>query len=97
MKGFPKGLFVALRSHLYTYIRWKHFLEPNIKNIYKIQATQEEKETGNLRIYVETPYTMVRDIRTSYEEKDVKAVLGGDLNRFMHRSALYDAHYFLRI
>ena len=39
---------------------------------------------SQIRSYVFQPYTMVKDLRTSYETGDVEGVMDGNLNPFMY-------------
>ena len=55
------------------------------EKIADIQGTQMENGWGSqIRSYVFQPYTMVKDLRTSYEIGNIGAVMDGDLNGFIN-------------
>lgn len=55
------------------------------EKIADIQGTQMENGWGSqIRSYVFQPYTMVKDLRTSYEMGNISAVMDGDLNGFIN-------------
>ena len=55
------------------------------EKIADIQGVQTENGWGNqIRSYVFQPYTMVKDLRTSYEMGNIQAVMDGDLNGFIN-------------
>ena len=50
----------------------------------ELTGTQQAIEWGSqIRSYVFTPYTMVKDHRTSYEVAQVDKVMDGDLDGFI--------------
>ncbi len=55
------------------------------EKIADIQGVQMENGWGSqIRSYVFQPYTMVKDLRTSYEMGNIGAVMDGDLNGFIN-------------
>ncbi len=55
------------------------------EKIADIQGTQMENGWGSqIRSYVFQPYTMVKDLRTSFEMGNISAVMDGDLNGFIN-------------
>lgn len=59
-------------------------LEQHQDHIDQLKGPTRSAEWGNqIRNYVLHPYTMVKDTRTKYEERDAQAVLDGKLDKFM--------------
>lgn len=55
------------------------------EKIEDLQGVQTENGWGNqIRSYVFQPYTMVKDLRTSFEMGNIQAVMDGDLNGFIN-------------
>ena len=58
--------------------------EERIKKLQAINGEKKDIEWGSqIRSYVFCPYTLVKDHRTSYEEKDVYKVMDGDIDNFI--------------
>ena len=58
--------------------------EERIKKLQAINGEKKGIEWGSqIRSYVFCPYTLVKDHRTSYEEKDVYKVMDGDIDNFI--------------
>jgi len=58
--------------------------EQNAENIEALRGTKTETSWGHqIRTYTLHPYTLVKDHRTSYEEKNVEKVLDGNLEGFI--------------
>lgn len=60
-------------------------LEQSAASISDLKATKSASWGAQIRNYVMHPYTLVKDTRTKYEEKDVAAVLDGKIDEFMTR------------
>ncbi|NTW61823.1 peptide chain release factor 2 [Candidatus Saccharibacteria bacterium] len=58
-------------------------LEQHVANISDLHAGESANWGSQIRNYVTHPYTMVKDTRTKYEERDVQAVLDGKIDGFM--------------
>ena len=58
-------------------------LEQSAASISDLKATKSASWGAQIRNYVMHPYTLVKDTRTKYEEKDVNAVLDGKIDNFM--------------
>lgn len=58
-------------------------LEQHAETIGDLQAGESANWGSQIRNYVLHPYTLVKDTRTKYEEKDTKAVLDGKIDGFM--------------
>ena len=68
-----------LKSKLY-----QQMIEKQQAEINALKGEQKAIEWGSqLRSYVFCPYTMVKDLRTSYETTDVNGVMDGDLDAFI--------------
>lgn len=60
-------------------------IEERDAKLKSIVGEQKNIEWGSqIRSYVFQPYTMVKDLRTSYETGDVEGVIDGNLNPFMY-------------
>ncbi len=92
----PTGIVVASQSeksqHQNRAICWEMLRS----KIYELELEKKKAETGafigeksdigwghQIRSYVLQPYQLVKDLRTGIESRDPKAVLDGDLDRFM--------------
>lgn len=58
-------------------------LEQHAENISELQAGESANWGSQIRNYVLHPYTMVKDTRTKYEEKDAQKVLDGAIDGFI--------------
>ncbi|HEX6462075.1 MAG TPA: peptide chain release factor 2 [Candidatus Saccharimonadales bacterium] len=59
-------------------------LEQHAASLAEIKGPTKEAAWGNqIRNYVLHPYTLVKDTRTKYEERDAQAVLGGKIDGFI--------------
>lgn len=58
-------------------------LEQHADTISDLQAGESANWGSQIRNYVLHPYTLVKDTRTKYEEKDAKAVLDGKIDGFI--------------
>lgn len=58
-------------------------LEQHAEKMSDLQAGASANWGSQIRNYVLHPYTMVKDTRTKYEDKDAKSVLDGKLDGFM--------------
>lgn len=58
-------------------------LEQSVASINELKANESASWGAQIRNYVMHPYTLVKDTRTKYEEKDVVAVLNGKIDEFM--------------
>lgn len=58
-------------------------LEQHAENIADLQAGESANWGSQIRNYVLHPYTMVKDTRTKYEDRDAQGVLDGKLDGFM--------------
>jgi len=59
-------------------------LEKREKEMAELKGTESKIEWGSqIRSYVFTPYTMVKDHRTSFEVAQVDKVMDGDLDGFI--------------
>lgn len=59
-------------------------LEQHAENISDLQAGESANWGSQIRNYVLHPYTMVKDTRTKYEDRDAASVLDGKLDGFMN-------------
>lgn len=57
-------------------------LEQHTATISELKAGESANWGSQIRNYVMHPYTLVKDTRTKYEEKDVQSVLNGKLDGF---------------
>lgn len=58
-------------------------LEQHAEKMSDLQAGESANWGSQIRNYVLHPYTLVKDTRTKYEEKDAKSVLDGKIDGFM--------------
>lgn len=58
-------------------------LEQHVASISDLQAGESANWGSQIRNYVLHPYSLVKDTRTKYEEKDPQAVLDGKIDGFM--------------
>lgn len=58
-------------------------LEQHAENIQDLQAGESANWGSQIRNYVLHPYTLVKDTRTKYEEKDPTSVLDGKIDGFI--------------
>jgi peptide chain release factor 2 len=58
-------------------------IEQHADSLSDLKAGESANWGSQIRNYVLHPYTMVKDTRTKYEDKDAKAVLDGKLDAFM--------------
>ena len=65
-------------------------LEQHAASIAELQAGESANWGSQIRNYVLHPYSLVKDTRTKHENKDTKAVLGGDLDGFMQAYLEYE-------
>lgn len=69
----------VLKSRLYQLE-----IEEQEKKLAEIKGVQLANEWGSqIRSYVMHPYSLVKDVRTSYETSQVQSVLDGDLDEFI--------------
>lgn len=59
-------------------------LEQHAADIDGLKASESANWGSQIRNYVLHPYTMVKDTRTKYEEKDAQAVLDGKIDGFIN-------------
>jgi peptide chain release factor 2 len=57
--------------------------EQHAENLAELRAGKSADWGSQIRNYVLHPYTLVKDTRTKYEERDVRNVLDGDINGFI--------------
>lgn len=58
-------------------------LEQHAESVAELRAGESANWGSQIRNYVLHPYTLVKDTRTKYEEKDPQAVLDGKINGFI--------------
>jgi len=59
-------------------------MEQHVESITDLQAGESANWGSQIRNYVLHPYTMVKDTRTKYEERDATSVLDGKINGFIN-------------
>ena len=59
-------------------------LEQHAESISDLQANESASWGSQIRNYVLHPYTMVKDTRTKYEDRDTSGVLDGKIDGFMN-------------
>ena len=65
-------------------------MEQHVNSITELQAGESANWGSQIRNYVLHPYTLVKDTRTKYEEKDPSAILDGKIDGFIN--AYLEAH-----
>jgi len=69
-----------LKSKLY-----QRYIEEQEEKLSKIKGVQMKNEWGSqIRSYVFCPYTLVKDVRTGYEETNVTRVMDGEIDEFIY-------------
>ncbi|MBQ1521642.1 MAG: peptide chain release factor 2, partial [Erysipelotrichaceae bacterium] len=69
-----------LKSKLY-----RRYIEEQEEKLSKIKGVQMKNEWGSqIRSYVFCPYTLVKDVRTGYEETNVTRVMDGEIDEFIY-------------
>ncbi len=58
-------------------------IEQHAESVAELRAGESANWGSQIRNYVLHPYTLVKDTRTKYEEKDPQAVLDGKIDGFM--------------
>jgi peptide chain release factor 2 len=58
-------------------------LEQRTASITDLQAGESANWGSQIRNYVMQPYTMVKDARTKYEDRDIQSVLDGKIDGFI--------------
>lgn len=66
-------------------------LEQHASSITELRAGESANWGSQIRNYVLHPYTLVKDTRTKYEEKDAQKVLDGKLDGFMNSFLEFEA------
>ncbi len=59
-------------------------MEQHVQSIAELQAGESANWGSQIRNYVLHPYSLVKDTRTKYEDRDAQAVLDGKLDGFMN-------------
>ena len=78
-----------LKSKLYAIL-----IEEQIAKVNSIKGEQKAIEWGSqIRSYVFTPYTMVKDVRTNYEQTNVYDVMDGEIDNFIFSYLLIEWMY----
>ena len=67
-------------------------MEQHAESLSDLQAGESANWGSQIRNYVLHPYTLVKDTRTKYEEKDAQKVLDGKLDDFMTSYLESDTH-----
>jgi len=58
-------------------------LEQHVKSLSDLKAGESANWGSQIRNYVLHPYTLVKDTRTKYEERDAQNVLDGKIDNFI--------------
>jgi peptide chain release factor 2 len=58
-------------------------LDQHAESINDLHAGESANWGSQIRNYVMHPYTLIKDTRTKYEEKDVQSVLDGKIDGFI--------------
>lgn len=66
-------------------------MEQHADSLSELKAGESANWGSQIRNYVLHPYTMVKDTRTKYEDKDAKAVLDGKIDGFIVDFLEHDA------
>ena len=59
-------------------------LDQHVSNVTDLRAGESANWGSQIRNYVLHPYTMVKDTRTKYEERDIQGVLDGKIDGFIN-------------
>ncbi|MBQ2213675.1 MAG: peptide chain release factor 2, partial [Erysipelotrichaceae bacterium] len=69
-----------LKSKLYA-----RYIQEQESRLASIKGVQMRNEWGSqIRNYVFCPYTLVKDVRTGYEETNVGRVMDGEIDEFIY-------------
>jgi peptide chain release factor 2 len=109
MKHIPSGIVIVCRAERSQHQNRRLALKMLKAKLYEIEMQKREDQAaaqaasktqiawGNqIRSYVLQPYRLVKDLRTSYQEGNVDAVLDGDLDAFIEAYLLAAAGGTLR-
>jgi peptide chain release factor 2 len=96
MKHLPSGIVVVCRAERSQLQNRRMALKMLKAKLYEIEIQKREDQAAQyqasksqiawgsqIRSYVLAPYRLVKDLRTSYQEGNVDAVLDGDLDAFI--------------
>jgi len=64
-------------------------MEQHAESLSDLKAGESANWGSQIRNYVLHPYTMVKDTRTKYEDKDAKSVLDGKIDGFIENFLSY--------
>jgi peptide chain release factor 2 len=109
MKHIPSGIVVVCRAERSQLQNRRMALKMIKAKLYELEMQKREDQAAQyqasksqiawgsqIRSYVLAPYRLVKDLRTSYQEGNVDAVLDGDLDAFIEAYLLAAAGGTLR-